>query len=168
MDYIDLLNCEEWRKLRHELVAKIARYCCSQCRRIFQYWDLQIHHKIYVRGRRPWHYDQEDLLVVCFACHCTLHKRPIPIFDENENWLCNKTYEVKDCEKCEGNGYLENLKGHPDYYDGICFDCQGTGTTIDAVGISKELMSKEKQCDEPGLALYSPPPSRKPPASAGY
>ena len=138
-----MLACDDWRKLRHELVAIKSLYTCQICKKKNDYWDLQIHHRVYIRGRKPWEYEREDLLVVCFDCHCELHKEPIPIYDSNENWIESRHYKIIDCEKCEGKGEIEALKGSREHNDGICYDCQGTGKVIDAVRLAKVLGQSE-------------------------
>lgn len=85
---------------------------------------LNVHHKLYVKGRNPWEYMDEDLITLCIDCHRKVHETEIiPIYNENGVYLNN----AQICEKCGGSGYL------PEYHyfqSGVCFRCDGEGVIL--------------------------------------
>ena len=47
---------------------------------------LNIHHKIYIKGREPWDYDQDSFELLCNDCHRDVHeKSKIPVFDQSDH-----------------------------------------------------------------------------------
>lgn len=91
----------------------------------FTYKGLNIHHKYYVNGLKPWEYDDDALVTLCKECHQKRHKMAIPQYRSlSKNIIdayCHK------CERCGGSGYL------PQYnhvQNGICFKCGGEGTVV--------------------------------------
>lgn len=43
---------------------------CTQCRSNKR---LQVHHKVYVSGRKPWEYNDRYLVTLCNDCHERVH-----------------------------------------------------------------------------------------------
>ncbi len=80
--------------------------------------NLHIHHKYYVKGKRPWEYDNDALTTLCWHCHEELHKKVlIPVYSGEKIFGY-----VTPCSRCHGAGYF------PDYnhvQNGICFRCIG-------------------------------------------
>lgn len=86
---------------------------------------LNIHHKKYIIGRKPWEYDADSLITLCENCHHNIHEKVItPILDESGNRLG----VAMICDKCGGSGYLPQYK-HVEH--GICFKCKGEGVILD-------------------------------------
>ena len=86
---------------------------------------LNIHHKKYIIGRKPWEYDADSLVTLCENCHHNIHEKVItPILDESGNRLG----VAMICDKCGGSGYLPQYK-HVEH--GICFKCKGEGVILD-------------------------------------
>lgn len=96
--------------------------------------DLNIHHKFYIKGKKPWEYDNEALISLCSNCHKETHER-MDIFVYSE--VGDKLYEAKICNRCGGSGYLDCF----DYFmSGVCFQCWGEGVVFNgqlAVAIKK-------------------------------
>lgn len=91
----------------------------------FTYKGLNVHHKYYVTGLKPWEYEDDALVTLCKECHQKRHEIAIPKYRTlSKNIIdgyCHK------CERCGGSGYL------PQYYhvqNGICFKCGGEGTIV--------------------------------------
>ncbi len=85
---------------------------------------LNIHHKYYISGLKPWEYNNDALETLCEDCHHKWHLRnPVFIYDNhNTKRLCQV------CDRCGGSGYL------PQYHyvqNGICFKCGGEGVVVD-------------------------------------
>ena len=86
---------------------------------------LNIHHKKYIKGRKPWEYEADSLVTLCEDCHHDIHEKVItPILDESGNRLG----VAMICDKCGGSGYLPQYK-HVEH--GICFKCKGEGVILD-------------------------------------
>ena len=88
------------------------------------YKGLNIHHKYYIKGRKPWEYDNDALVTLCEKCHKEIHeKEKIPVKDENYSLL----YYPPICERCGGSGYLQQYYY---YKEGVCFLCGGEGVIM--------------------------------------
>lgn len=56
-----------WRVFRARLISD--RNCrCQECGEVFEE-GLTIHHVDYLRGREPWEYPDDLVLVLCWDCH---------------------------------------------------------------------------------------------------
>jgi len=88
----------EWQAYRVEMLEREG-YKCSQCGRSKEVGVvLQVHHKSYVTGRRPWDYPYDDCEVLCRGCHGELHGRVRPSI----GWKCFGDDDLGDlCGNCE-------------------------------------------------------------------
>lgn len=88
---------------------------------------LNIHHKYYIAGHKPWEYDNDALLTLCEDCHKNWHLRnPIYVYDNNHNSKC----VCNVCDRCGGSGFL------PQYHyvqNGVCFKCGGEGVIVEDI-----------------------------------
>ncbi len=77
--YKELLNTPEWRAKRAKIL-EAANYQCFDCGRCkvgcerCDYHEdyveiLEVHHRYYKRGRKPWEYPDAALLCLCRSCH---------------------------------------------------------------------------------------------------
>lgn len=91
----------------------------------FTYKGLNIHHKYYIKGKKPWEYDNNALITLCEDCHRKRHESSIPqyrsLIGKGIDSYCEK------CDKCNGTGYLSQYN-HIEH--GVCFKCGGEGTII--------------------------------------
>lgn len=89
---------------------------------MFNFTQLHIHHKYYIKGKKPWEYDNEALVTLCADCHQKRHQTSnIPMFSSTKELLKSN---LPICDRCQGRGYI------PQYYyhcEGICFKCFGEG-----------------------------------------
>lgn len=124
--YYTLLDSRMWKDFRREFLQK-RNFTCEKCGKLLKV-GLQVHHKRYYAGRKPWEYGDEDLQCLCVDCHRQLHLelidrgRRIPVYDSDEN-----PYTVPDeqcCRYCGGSGFKEEFLY---LLGGICFHCFGTG-----------------------------------------
>ena len=60
-----------WQKKRLEMLEDAGWECsnCGDCENL-----LHVHHKIYIKGRKVWEYDQFELEVLCEKCHTFEHQ----------------------------------------------------------------------------------------------
>lgn len=79
MTYQELLQREEWRQRRVEYIwALKARpgwtgtEICESCFGVYCS-EYHLHHRRYIKGRLPWEYDDDDLILLCSVCHGFVH-----------------------------------------------------------------------------------------------
>jgi hypothetical protein len=70
MAYADLLKDPRWQRLRLEVMDR-AGFKCELCGN--GKLELNIHHKRYRAGAKPWEYELPELLCICLDCHQKLH-----------------------------------------------------------------------------------------------
>ena len=87
--------------------------------------DLNIHHKYYIKGHKPWEYDADALIALCVDCHLKTHEQEtIPVYNE----MRMKLFDSVTCDKCGGSGHIKEFNY---YKNGVCFKCLGEGVLID-------------------------------------
>ncbi len=85
---------------------------------------MNVHHKKYIQGHKPWEYNSEDLVTLCEGCHKSVHATTIiPIYSKSGINIDS----AQICTRCGGAGYLPVYSYH---MDGICFECYGEGVVI--------------------------------------
>jgi len=70
MGYYTQLEDDRWKIKRQEILHR-DRYKCRKCGCKY---SLQVHHKIYVKGRKPWEYTNQFLVTLCGRCHLKEHQ----------------------------------------------------------------------------------------------
>ena len=80
-EYSKYLNHPTWREKREEVLKYYGNRCacCSAIER------LEIHHKTYVTGNKPWEYRIDNFEVLCTECHAKAH---------------DIEYKPERCKKC--------------------------------------------------------------------
>lgn len=64
--YIELLKDPRWQKRRLEIFSRDG-FACTECK--CETRELHAHHRYYLRGRKPWEYDDDALTTLCERCH---------------------------------------------------------------------------------------------------
>ena len=77
--YWELLKRPEWQRKRLE-VMQGAGWKCQMCSTETK--TLHVHHRMYVKGRKPWEYQNTEFDVLCEGCHAEGHK-----LKDKVNWL---------------------------------------------------------------------------------
>lgn len=70
---MDGYRSKAWHAFREE-VLRLDRYACKRCGR--QQSDgarLQVHHKRYITGKKPWEYPHDMCDTLCSGCHAAEH-----------------------------------------------------------------------------------------------
>lgn len=62
----------KWQKKRLE-VMQANEFSCQVCGDKDE--TLNVHHKAYIKGRKVWEYDAEQLECLCETCHKTVHEQ---------------------------------------------------------------------------------------------
>lgn len=86
---------------------------------------LNVHHRYYTKGSKPWEYSNDALLTLCQDCHCKRHKdAKVPLYTPDHQLIKH----LIPCSRCGGSGYLPQYN-HVE--NGICFKCGGEGVILD-------------------------------------
>ena len=83
MTYAEQLMDPRWKEKRLEIIKR-DDYTCQRC---YEYrCVLQVHHLHYYPGRKPWEYENGDLITLCDACHESVNVR-IPREEITNPWI---------------------------------------------------------------------------------
>lgn len=66
LSYAERLKDPRWQLLKAKILLR-DKGVCFECGR--QDKTLHVHHKIYLRGKDPWEYDEDTLISLCMDCH---------------------------------------------------------------------------------------------------
>lgn len=69
--YWELLKDPRWQKVRLKKL-EASEWRCEAC--CDDGTTLSVHHKRYVKGRKPWEYEDHELVVLCQPCHEIEHE----------------------------------------------------------------------------------------------
>ncbi len=70
MTYTEQLKHPKWQKRRLEVLAHYD-FACGHCSDSEK--PLHVHHKLYVKGRMVWEYEDHHLIALCESCHEQWH-----------------------------------------------------------------------------------------------
>ena len=93
-EYYKQLESPEW-KAKAEQIKDRDHYTCKICGK--QY-NLQVHHKKYIKGLKAWEYPDHLLITLCSSCHTKKHG----ITYLGKNWTHFGTWLT---------GYADRLRG---------------------------------------------------------
>ena len=91
--YYDLLKSPKWQKKRLEILQR-DEFKCTFCESDDK--QLHVHHIYYLKGKKPWEYDNDMYKTLCDECHDLHHRFIEPVY-ENLNVKVRKQdlyYEV--------------------------------------------------------------------------
>jgi hypothetical protein len=71
MSYAEDLKHPKWQEKRLRVLER-ARFKCERCADTER--SLHAHHKIYLRGHKPWEYEDYLLECLCEVCHGVAHR----------------------------------------------------------------------------------------------
>lgn len=97
MNYKDLYRDPRWQKLRLEVMNR-AGFQCEECSS--EQNTLNVHHKFYTKGAKPWEYEPENLQCLCENCHSIKHA----ILEEIN--ACIEDMKIKELCEIWGHSYL--------------------------------------------------------------
>jgi hypothetical protein len=101
---MNLYRSKDWKAFRDEVIRLDGGTCVRCLHGPSEGAVLQVHHKIYFQGRKPWEYPHDACEVLCKSCHAQEHG----IIAPKHNW---------------------DLVGHDDL-GGIDGSCEYCGTAI--------------------------------------
>jgi len=70
MKYADQLKTKEWAIVRRIIICRDN----NKCRLCNSSTNLVVHHKVYIKNRMAWEYEEVDLITLCDICHKSFHK----------------------------------------------------------------------------------------------
>ena len=68
-DYRKYLHSKEWKMCREKILERDCHKCCK-CGKTE---NLDVHHKYYTSGTKPWEYEDDVLVTLCRECHDKEH-----------------------------------------------------------------------------------------------
>ena len=91
----------DWFQFREDVIKLDGGRCVRCLRSRLDGVVLQVHHKAYVRGRRPWEYPYDECETLCKGCHAEEHGKIMP----RSGWSLIGSDDLGDlvgnCELCE-------------------------------------------------------------------
>lgn len=127
-EYQNLCFAKKWTEGENKFVFASFKLVCFLEKTLDEskFFDLNIHHRYYIREKKAWEYDDEVFLTLCVDCHKLEHEtNSITILDENKNIISHTMV----CDRCKGKGVLPEYKY---YKNGICFKCNGSGDVFES------------------------------------
>lgn len=125
--YYDLLRRPEWQRKRLE-VMQAADFVCQECGAKDK--TLNVHHRWYERGKKPWEYPDYALRCLCEDCHATV------------------TQMIHYIRQHLGALPSKRLQGLTDF-----IDCAISGATLPRntiiVNVGEEIVYPQPECDIP-------------------
>lgn len=85
-EYLAALASPQWQKKRLEIMQRdnfTCQFCGCKDR------TLHIHHKVYEKGKKPWEYEDKDLITLCDRCH--------EYITDEKNSLYENFTNTRDC-----------------------------------------------------------------------
>lgn len=70
LTYAEMLKDPRWQKRKTEILTR-DRFTCQLCGDTEK--SLHVHHLRYIKGNKPWEYNDEDLITLCEDCHSKTH-----------------------------------------------------------------------------------------------
>lgn len=64
--YSELLRSPLWQQKRLKILER-DDFTCQHCG--CKERELQVHHRVYHKGAKPWEYDDSELITLCNQCH---------------------------------------------------------------------------------------------------
>lgn len=76
---MSIYSKSQWKEFRDNVI-ELDGYRCTNCGRHKNEVVLQVHHKKYISGRKPWEYPTEECRTLCKGCHASEHGMIKPQF----------------------------------------------------------------------------------------
>lgn len=114
-----------WHERCLQIIQADGGKCCV-CGRSEPDVVLQVHHKRYIPGRKPWEYPLQDLITLCKGCHAREHNLlPNAIPQDGWEWIGGDDLGdlVGTCELC-GTAYRHEFYLFNPNYGYIAVGCE--------------------------------------------
>ncbi len=103
--YSELLKSPKWQKKKNGILER-DNYICQHCGSKEK--NLQVHHLIYISGKKPWEYPDDCLITYCCDCHKSATKldQAIKTLAINQKDLFFKLQLIRILIILNGSAYL--------------------------------------------------------------
>lgn len=96
MSYKENLGKQEWKEKRL-FVLKRDNFVCQKCHSKSE--KLHVHHKIYIKSRKPWQYNDKDLITLCDTCHSWVHgTENVKVYSKDKKEIIQKESIKKEVD----------------------------------------------------------------------
>jgi hypothetical protein len=87
--YSEKLRDPRWQKKRLEVMSG-SKFECESCGAKDK--TLNVHHKVYRRGKQPWEYETEALSCLCEDCHSAVEELRQELLEEikDSGWMLER------------------------------------------------------------------------------
>jgi len=106
---------KEWFSFADKIKSR-DNYTCVKCGRKEGEVVLQVHHKQYIKGKKPWEYDYSYCETLCKGCHAREHK----LIEPSADWVLVEVHDLNSvsgtCERanCGQRIRYEFIIYHPE------------------------------------------------------
>ena len=111
---MDGYRSKQWKAFRDE-VLRLDGYRCGRCLRQHGEVVLQVHHKKYIPGRKPWEYSHDMCEAICKGCHAEEHG----IIPPSSGWTLDGYDDLGDrsghCDACGTELRYIFMVSHPNW-----------------------------------------------------
>lgn len=145
----------DWKAFRTKIIATHNHECVRCGRGPADGAVLQVHHKFYVAGRKPWEYPYEACEALCKGCHAEEHGKIPP----KHGWEFHGFSDLGDlsgvCDLC-GTAYrYAFMVSHPNWRAmEVGGDCSDRLTSTDDA--TKFMEERRKRADKKKRFVQSP------------
>lgn len=105
---------KKWYDKRHHIIERDKHTCC-RCKRCLPDDQLQVHHLHYFEGRKPWEYEDFELITLCKHCHAEEHGHVKPTYGWRYEGMEDLEDLVGECDNCHQAIRYAHLISHPDW-----------------------------------------------------
>lgn len=158
---MNLYTRADWIRFREDVIKLDDGKCVRCLRSRADGVVLQVHHKHYVAGRKPWEYAYDECETLCRGCHAAEHGKTPP----KNGWECIGSHDLGDltgnCELCGTDLRYLYLIQHPNWPTmEVGTDCCDNLTG--SLEASEHLEAHKKQADRKKRFVSSPRWKTKP------
>lgn len=139
-----------WFEFREKAFFKLGR-SCHHCGRNEDDVILQVHHKNYIEGRKPWEYNLSDCQILCKGCHAREHTIIRPEYNWNLSHSTDLGSLVGACELCGSSLRFEYHIFHNDWHEEMVVGtvcCDYLTGTKEATEHRKHLQAFQRYLDK--------------------
>ena len=105
---------KKWYDKRQKIIER-DNHTCTRCGRRLSDNQLQVHHLHYFEERKPWEYEDFELITLCKHCHAEEHGQVKPSYGWKYEGMEDLEDLVGDCDNCHQAIRYAHLISHPDW-----------------------------------------------------
>jgi hypothetical protein len=105
---------KKWYDKRKNIIER-DNHTCTRCGRRLSDDQLQVHHLHYFEERKPWEYEDFELITLCKHCHAEEHGQVKPSYGWKYEGMEDLEDLVGECDNCHQAIRYAHLISHPDW-----------------------------------------------------